>query len=57
VTLWPLPVCRAGRPVENDGQNCFVLQPSTFINRSDQSVAALAGYYRIPAASILVVYD
>lgn len=47
---------RVGR-LENAGQNCFVLQPSTFMNRSGQSVAALAGYYRIPAASILVVYD
>ena len=27
------------------------------MNRSGQSVAALAGYYRIPATSILVVYD
>jgi len=47
---------RVGR-LENAGQNCFVLQPSTFMNRSGQSVAALAGYYRIPATSILVVYD
>lgn len=47
---------RVGR-LENAGQGCFVLQPTTFMNRSGQSVAALAGYYRIPAASILVAYD
>ncbi len=47
---------RVGR-LEHAGYVCFVLQPTTFMNRSGQSVAALAAYYRIPAVSILVVYD
>ncbi len=47
---------RIGR-LENAGQGCLVLQPATFMNRSGQSVAAVAGYYRIPVPSILVVYD
>jgi PTH1 family peptidyl-tRNA hydrolase len=35
----------------------WLLKPSTFMNRSGQSVAALAGFYRIPVESILVVHD
>lgn len=46
----------AGRVGRMEG-GAFVLQPTTFMNRSGQSVAALAGYYRIPPAAILVVYD
>jgi PTH1 family peptidyl-tRNA hydrolase len=35
----------------------WLLQPTTFMNRSGQSVAALAHFYKIPAAEILVIHD
>ncbi len=35
----------------------WLLQPSTFMNRSGQSVAALARFYKIAADEILVVHD
>jgi PTH1 family peptidyl-tRNA hydrolase len=35
----------------------WLLQPQTFMNRSGQSVGALARFYRIPPAEILVVHD
>lgn len=35
----------------------FVLLPQTFMNRSGQSVAALARFYRIEPAQMLVVHD
>jgi PTH1 family peptidyl-tRNA hydrolase len=34
-----------------------LLKPSTFMNRSGQSVSSLANYYRIPPGAILVVHD
>ena len=34
-----------------------LLQPSTFMNHSGQAVAALARFYKITAAEILVVHD
>lgn len=39
------------------GHDCWLLKPATFMNRSGQSVAALAGFYKIPAENILVVHD
>jgi PTH1 family peptidyl-tRNA hydrolase len=35
----------------------WLLQPSTFMNNSGQAVAALARFYKIEAAEILVVHD
>ncbi|HEU4708013.1 MAG TPA: aminoacyl-tRNA hydrolase [Methylophilaceae bacterium] len=35
----------------------WLLKPSTFMNRSGQSVAALANFYKIPPEAILVVHD
>lgn len=35
----------------------WLLRPNTFVNKSGQSVAALAKFYKIPTHSILVVYD
>ena len=35
----------------------WLLQPTTFMNRSGQAVAALANFYKIPAAEILVIHD
>jgi PTH1 family peptidyl-tRNA hydrolase len=38
-------------------QDIKLLIPTTFMNRSGQAVAALANFYRIPLASILVAFD
>ncbi len=35
----------------------WLLQPTTFMNRSGQSVAALANFYKIAPGEILVVHD
>ena len=35
----------------------WLLQPQTWMNRSGQSVSAVARFYRIPAEEILVAYD
>lgn len=40
-----------------DCDGIWLLKPSTFMNLSGQSVAALAGFYKIPLAEILVVHD
>jgi PTH1 family peptidyl-tRNA hydrolase len=37
--------------------DCWLLCPGTFMNRSGQSVAALARFYKIDAAEILVIHD
>ena len=39
------------------GQEVWLLEPQTFMNRSGQSVGALARFYKIPADDILVVHD
>lgn len=39
------------------GHNVWLLQPRTFMNRSGQSVAALARFYKIQPEEILVVHD
>lgn len=39
------------------GHSVHLLFPSTFMNCSGQSVAAMAHFYRIPAESILVAHD
>jgi PTH1 family peptidyl-tRNA hydrolase len=40
------------------GQDCVrLLKPATFMNRSGQSVAALAQFYRLQPESILVIHD
>lgn len=39
------------------GQDCRLQKPTTFMNRSGLSVAALAKFLRIPPAEILVVHD
>lgn len=46
-------VCR----ISPAGGDCWLLKPATFMNRSGQAVAALANFYKIPAAGILVVHD
>jgi peptidyl-tRNA hydrolase, PTH1 family len=42
---------------KHDTGECWLLKPTTYMNRSGQSVAALAQYYRIPVTGILVVHD
>jgi PTH1 family peptidyl-tRNA hydrolase len=46
-------VCR----VQINEQAIWLLKPNTFMNRSGQSVAALARFYKIPVEAILVVHD
>lgn len=38
-------------------EDVFLLKPQTFMNLSGKAVGALANFYKIPAASILVVHD
>ncbi|TWI54921.1 peptidyl-tRNA hydrolase [Pseudomonas duriflava] len=38
-------------------QDVRLLIPTTYMNRSGQAVAALAGFFRIPVESILVAHD
>ena len=40
-----------------DGRDLWLLKPSTFMNRSGESVAALAGFFKIPTQQILVAHD
>ena len=40
-----------------NGQECYLLFPTTFMNRSGQAVAALANFYKISPTEILVVHD
>ena len=40
-----------------DNRDVRLLIPTTFMNRSGQSVAALARFYQVPVEAILVVHD
>lgn len=40
-----------------EGHELWLLRPDTFMNLSGQSVAALAGFYKIPPTQILVAHD
>lgn len=40
-----------------NGQDIRLLIPATFMNRSGQAISALANFYKISPASILVVHD
>jgi len=46
-------VCR----LTDSGDDCLICKPMTFMNRSGQSVQAIASYYKIPVTEILVVHD
>jgi PTH1 family peptidyl-tRNA hydrolase len=39
------------------GADCWLLKPATFMNHSGRSVAALANYYRLSVAEMLVAHD
>ena len=41
----------------HQGRDVRLLIPTTYMNRSGQSVAALAGFFRIPVDAILVAHD
>ena len=43
--------------VRINGQEVWLLEPQTFMNRSGQSVGALARFYKIAAEEVLVVHD
>jgi PTH1 family peptidyl-tRNA hydrolase len=38
-------------------QKVYLLKPLVFMNRSGQSVAALANFYKIPVENILIIHD
>lgn len=46
-------VCRWSAP----GGECWLLKPTTFMNRSGESVQALAAFYKLARPEILVVHD
>jgi PTH1 family peptidyl-tRNA hydrolase len=50
---FPGEVCR----VSINDQSVWLLKPNTFMNRSGQSVAALARFYKIPVEAILIAHD
>lgn len=41
----------------HQGRDVRLLIPTTYMNRSGQAVAALAGFFRIPVEAILVAHD
>lgn len=43
--------------VEWRGERVYLLKPTTYMNRSGLSVAAMCRFYRIPIADVLVVHD
>lgn len=43
--------------IDINGKDCWLLKPGTFMNRSGQSVSALAKFYKLPASAFLVVHD
>jgi len=40
-----------------DGKDIFLLKPQTFMNRSGQSIGALARFYKLKPQQMLVVHD
>ncbi len=39
------------------GERCFLLKPQTYMNLSGQAVQSLGGFYKVPPAAVLAVYD
>ncbi|MDH5544726.1 MAG: aminoacyl-tRNA hydrolase [Gammaproteobacteria bacterium] len=39
------------------GEKIFLLKPTTFMNRSGQSVAAVATFYKLPLCAMLIAHD
>ena len=40
-----------------EGKDCWLLNPSTFMNRSGQAVSALARFYKLAPEQILIAHD
>lgn len=40
-----------------DGERVLLLKPQTYMNRSGDSVAAAANFYKIPVEDVTVIYD
>lgn len=40
-----------------EGQECYLLIPTTFMNHCGQSVKALAQFFKLPTTSLLIVHD
>jgi PTH1 family peptidyl-tRNA hydrolase len=47
----------AASRIQANGQDFWLLMPTTFMNRSGQSIQALAKFYKIQPQEILVVHD
>ena len=43
--------------VSHQGEDVRLLIPTTFMNRSGQAIAAVAGFYKIAPAEILIAHD
>jgi len=43
--------------IRDNGQECWLLEPQTFMNLSGRAVSALANFYKIGPDEILVVHD
>lgn len=43
--------------INENGRECWLLEPMTFMNASGRAVNALSRFYKIPANEILVVHD
>jgi len=39
------------------GRTCYFAKPLTFMNDSGRAVAALARFYKVPAGSVIAIYD
>jgi PTH1 family peptidyl-tRNA hydrolase len=48
---------RTGRWDRADGRTCVLAKPQTFMNESGRAVRALADFYKLPPAGVIVVYD
>ncbi len=46
-----------GEGIAIAGQKVFLLKPTTYMNRSGPSVRAVLDWYKLPATSILAIYD
>jgi PTH1 family peptidyl-tRNA hydrolase len=43
--------------IQNGTVDCWLLNPSTYMNHSGQAVKAMASFYKIPPEAILVAHD
>lgn len=42
---------------EIEGESCILCRPMTYMNNSGIAVQAVAGFYKIPADHVIIVYD